>query len=78
MLKDKSTPFNLILLAYSDPLKHLSHYCQQLFMESLGKNYTREALPLKTGLTILGARALVSNMPSCSKFRRGARMQLCK
>lgn len=54
MLKDKSTPFNLILLAYSDPLKHLSHYCQQLFMESLGKNYTREALPLKTGLTILG------------------------
>ncbi|HLC15533.1 MAG TPA: hypothetical protein VJL89_04835 [Thermodesulfovibrionia bacterium] len=47
---------NQIILGYSDSLKEVAHYFQQLFMESLGKNRdlsdTRETEP--TGLTIFG------------------------
>lgn len=47
---------NQIILGYSDSLKEVAHYFQQLFMESLGKNRdlydTREIEP--TGLTIFG------------------------
>ena len=47
---------NQIMLGYSDSLKEVAHYFQQLFMESLGKNRdlndTRDIEP--TGLTIFG------------------------
>lgn len=45
---------NMILLGYADSLKHYSHYCQQLYMESLGKEYDAAGMPARTGLTVLG------------------------
>ena len=47
---------NQILLGYSDSLKELAHYFQQLFMESLGKKRTRAGRIRRepTGLTIFG------------------------
>ncbi|TNJ26611.1 Glucose-6-phosphate isomerase [Giardia muris] len=71
LLKDRSTPFNLILLAYSDPLKHLAHYCQQLFMESLGKNYGRTALPLRTGLSIYGGTGTAEQHAFMQQIQKG-------
>lgn len=47
-------PRNMILLGYSDSLKEYAHYCQQLYMESLGKNYTRENQKVRAGLTTFG------------------------
>eukprot|EP00768_Dysnectes_brevis_P008349 gnl/Dysnectes_brevis/750_a823_4315.p1 GENE.gnl/Dysnectes_brevis/750_a823_4315~~gnl/Dysnectes_brevis/750_a823_4315.p1 ORF type:complete len:563 (+),score=199.68 gnl/Dysnectes_brevis/750_a823_4315:30-1691(+) len=45
---------NMILLGYNDSLKQLAHYCQQLYMESLGKEYNVRGLPARTGLTVFG------------------------
>ena len=47
---------NQIMLGYSDSLKEMSHYFQQLFMESLGKKKTLHGRIRKepTGLTIMG------------------------
>lgn len=53
-LRSRSVPCNTILLAYSDALKHYAHYCQQLYMESLGKEYTAQGLPARVGLTVFG------------------------
>lgn len=47
-------PKNLIGLGYSDAMREVVHYLQQLFMESLGKEYDREGNTVKTGLTIFG------------------------
>jgi len=53
-LRSRSVPCNTILLAYSDALKHYAHYCQQLYMESLGKEYTAQGLPSRCGLSVFG------------------------
>lgn len=53
-LKYRAQPYNIVILAYTDAFKHYSHYCQQLFMESLGKDYTRDGLPAKAGISIFG------------------------
>ncbi len=47
---------NQIMLGYSDSLKEMAHYFQQLFMESLGKKKTIQGRIRKepTGLTIMG------------------------
>ncbi len=47
---------NQIMLGYSDSLKEMAHYFQQLFMESLGKKKTLQGRIRKepTGLTIMG------------------------
>lgn len=37
LLQRASVPKNMIILGYSDSLKQYYHYCQQLYMESLGK-----------------------------------------
>lgn len=36
---------NMIVLGYSDFLKEFAHYLQQLYMESLGKEYNEEGFP---------------------------------
>lgn len=36
---------NMIVLGYSDFLKEFSHYLQQLYMESLGKEYDEFGVP---------------------------------
>jgi glucose-6-phosphate isomerase len=73
---------NMIVLGYSDFLKEFSHYLQQLYMESLGKEYDENGVPnvslpekkltncsqkVKLYLVVL---ALVSNMHSCNKYKR--------
>ncbi len=47
---------NQIMLGYSDSLREMAHYFQQLFMESLGKKKTLKGRVRKepTGLTIMG------------------------
>jgi glucose-6-phosphate isomerase len=53
-LFERVGPKNLVGLGYSDAMKEVVHYLQQLFMESLGKEYDREGIAAKTGLTIYG------------------------
>jgi glucose-6-phosphate isomerase len=36
---------NMIVLGYSDFLKEFAHYLQQLYMESLGKEYNEDGIP---------------------------------
>eukprot|EP00792_Barthelona_sp_PAP020_P006162 TRINITY_DN2927_c0_g1_i2.p1 TRINITY_DN2927_c0_g1~~TRINITY_DN2927_c0_g1_i2.p1 ORF type:complete len:412 (-),score=107.00 TRINITY_DN2927_c0_g1_i2:776-2011(-) len=45
---------NMVYLCYSDFLKEFANYLQQLFMESLGKGYTRECQQVPYGLTVFG------------------------
>jgi len=45
---------NLINLFYNSNQQEVSHYFQQLIMESLGKNYKKDGTPIRTGLTTLG------------------------
>ncbi|KAL0208605.1 hypothetical protein P9112_011192 [Eukaryota sp. TZLM1-RC] len=45
---------NMIVLGYSDYLKEVSHYLQQLYMESLGKEYDIDGVPSRYGLTVFG------------------------
>jgi glucose-6-phosphate isomerase len=45
---------NMIVLGYSDFLKEFAHYLQQLYMESLGKEYNEEGFPNPEGQTVFG------------------------
>jgi len=45
---------NMIVLGYSDFLKEFSHYLQQLYMESLGKEYSRDGIYKPEGQTLFG------------------------
>ncbi|KAG9392828.1 Phosphoglucose isomerase (PGI) [Carpediemonas membranifera] len=45
---------NMIVLCYSDFLKEFAHYLQQLYMESLGKNYHADGTPAVEGQTVFG------------------------
>ena len=45
---------NMIVLCYSDFLKEYAHYLQQLYMESLGKNYTVDGTECHVGQTVFG------------------------
>eukprot|EP00767_Chilomastix_cuspidata_P002596 gnl/Chilomastix_cuspidata/272.p1 GENE.gnl/Chilomastix_cuspidata/272~~gnl/Chilomastix_cuspidata/272.p1 ORF type:complete len:576 (-),score=285.33 gnl/Chilomastix_cuspidata/272:597-2324(-) len=45
---------NMVMLAYSDALLELPHYLQQLYMESLGKEYDIDGAPCADGLTVFG------------------------
>lgn len=45
---------NIVYLAYSAPLVELPHYLQQLFMESLGKEYDIDGAIVNEGLTVFG------------------------
>ncbi|KAL0221610.1 hypothetical protein RCL1_001464 [Eukaryota sp. TZLM3-RCL] len=45
---------NMIVLGYSDFLKEWSHYLQQLYMESLGKEYDIDGVPSPYGLSTFG------------------------
>lgn len=49
-----AAPRNMIILGYSDALKHYYHYCQQLYMESLGKEYCRDGRCGPRWLTVYG------------------------
>ncbi|GIQ86592.1 phosphoglucose isomerase, partial [Kipferlia bialata] len=48
------SPKNMMVLGYSDCLKEYSHYLQQLYMESLGKEYDIEGKAAPHGLTVFG------------------------
>lgn len=45
---------NMIVLCYSDFMKEYAHYLQQLYMESLGKNYTVKGDECHVGQTVFG------------------------
>jgi glucose-6-phosphate isomerase len=45
---------NMIVLCYSSFLKEFSHYLQQLYMESLGKEYNEKGFPKPEGQTVFG------------------------
>jgi len=45
---------NMIVLGYSDFLKEFAHYLQQLYMESLGKEYSENGAYNPEGLTVFG------------------------
>lgn len=45
---------NMIVLGYSDFLKEFSHYLQQLYMESLGKEYNEKGFQNPEGQTVFG------------------------
>jgi glucose-6-phosphate isomerase len=45
---------NMIVLCYSEFMREYAHYLQQLFMESLGKEYTVEGKPAAVGQTVFG------------------------
>jgi glucose-6-phosphate isomerase len=45
---------NMIVLGYSDFLKEFAHYLQQLYMESLGKEYSKNGAFNPEGLTVFG------------------------
>jgi len=45
---------NIVYLTYSAPLVELPHYLQQLFMESLGKEYDIDGAIINEGLTVFG------------------------
>ena len=45
---------NMIVLCYSEFMKEFAHYLQQLYMESLGKEYTVEGKPAHVGQTVFG------------------------
>uniref|UniRef100_A0A7S1KUP0 Glucose-6-phosphate isomerase n=1 Tax=Percolomonas cosmopolitus TaxID=63605 RepID=A0A7S1KUP0_9EUKA len=45
---------NMIVLGYSDYLKEFAHYLQQLYMESIGKEYDVNGTPNPEGLTVFG------------------------
>ncbi|KAL0489983.1 glucose-6-phosphate isomerase [Acrasis kona] len=45
---------NMIVLGYSDFLKEFAHYLQQLYMESLGKEYDIDGVPNPEGQTVFG------------------------
>lgn len=45
---------NMIVLGYSDFLKEFAHYLQQLYMESLGKEYSESGVANPEGLTVFG------------------------
>jgi len=45
---------NMIVLGYSDFLKEFAHYLQQLYMESLGKEYDENGIPNPEGQTVFG------------------------
>ncbi|KAL0232409.1 hypothetical protein PCE1_002750 [Barthelona sp. PCE] len=45
---------NMIVLGYSSFLKEFSHYLQQLYMESIGKEYTVSGIRRPTGQTVFG------------------------
>eukprot|EP00769_Ergobibamus_cyprinoides_P001317 gnl/Ergobibamus_cyprinoides/2349.p2 GENE.gnl/Ergobibamus_cyprinoides/2349~~gnl/Ergobibamus_cyprinoides/2349.p2 ORF type:complete len:252 (-),score=128.52 gnl/Ergobibamus_cyprinoides/2349:48-803(-) len=50
----KSGRKNVIMLGYSDALKEFAHYLQQLYMESLGKEYALDGRTQPEGLTMFG------------------------
>lgn len=45
---------NMIVLGYSDSLKEFAHYLQQLYMESLGKEFSLDGTPNPEGQTVFG------------------------
>ena len=45
---------NMIVLGYSDSLKEFAHYLQQLYMESLGKEFSEDGSPNPEGQTVFG------------------------
>jgi glucose-6-phosphate isomerase len=45
---------NMIILGYSDAIKEFSHYLQQLYMESLGKEYSWDGVAHAEGQTVFG------------------------
>ena len=44
----------MIVLCYSEFMREYAHYLQQLYMESLGKEYTVEGKPAKVGQSVFG------------------------
>jgi len=45
---------NMIVLCYSEFMREYAHYLQQLYMESLGKEYTIKGEPAKVGQSVFG------------------------
>jgi len=45
---------NMIVLCYSEFMREYAHYLQQLYMESLGKNYKVDGTPAQEGQTVFG------------------------
>ncbi len=69
----------MIVLCYSSFLKEFAHYLQQLYMESLGKEYTEKGFPKPEGQTVFGGVGTgtllinffkVNNMHLCNKYKK--------
>ncbi|KAH0575378.1 Glucose-6-phosphate isomerase [Spironucleus salmonicida] len=54
LIKKFAAPKNMIILGYSESLKQYAHYCQQLYMESLGKEYCKDGRIQPSGLSVYG------------------------
>lgn len=71
-LQKSSVPKNMIILGYSDALKQYYHYCQQLYMESLGKEYTIDGRYGPKGLTVYGGIGTAEQHAFMQQIQKGA------
>ncbi|CAL6062901.1 Glucose-6-phosphate_isomerase [Hexamita inflata] len=77
-LQKSAGPRNMIILGYADSLKHYYHYCQQLYMESLGKQYTHDGRFSPRGLTVYGGIGTAEQHAFMQQIQKGVQDSFVK
>jgi glucose-6-phosphate isomerase len=62
---------DLVMLPYKDRLILFSRYLQQLIMESIGKEFDRDGMPVNQGLTVYGNKGSTDQHAYVQQLREG-------
>ncbi len=62
---------DLVMLPYKDRLLLFSRYLQQLIMESIGKEFDRDGVPVNQGLTVYGNKGSTDQHAYVQQLREG-------
>ena len=62
---------DLVMLPYKDRLLLFSRYLQQLIMESIGKEFNRNGVPVNQGLTVYGNKGSTDQHAYVQQLREG-------
>ncbi len=62
---------DMVILPYKDRMCLFSRYLQQLVMESLGKEFTREKIPVRQGITVYGNKGSTDQHAYVQQLREG-------
>lgn len=70
-MRNHSIPKDMVVLPYRDELLLMSRYLQQLVMESLGKEFTREGKKVEEGIAVYGNKGSTDQHAYVQQLRDG-------